>query len=84
MLGLLLGSGIGFRRSLQFLLAAFAIMGVTLGALSPVAVFQVLNTPTAAGGASSSGYVVMMLTHTALIAFAGIVSHGRLLALLRS
>ncbi|NNC88331.1 MAG: hypothetical protein HKN82_07720 [Akkermansiaceae bacterium] len=84
MLSLVLGSGIGVRRSLQFLLTAFAIMAVTLGALSPVALFQVLNTPPPGGGSAGGSYTVLLLTHTSLIAFAGIVSHRKLLGLLRS
>jgi len=45
MLSLALGSGIGFRKSLQFLLTGFAIMSIILGALSPISFFATLNMP---------------------------------------
>ena len=45
MLSLALGSGIGFRKSLQFLLTGLAIMSIILGALSSISFFATLNMP---------------------------------------
>lgn len=83
MLGLVLGSGIGFRQSLQFLLTGFAIMGVILGALSPVTFFATLNMPEPGAAGSLSWHGTNLLLHTILIAFAGILAHYRLLSYVR-
>jgi hypothetical protein len=83
MLGMALGSGIGFRQSLQFLLAGFAIMGLILGALSPVTFFLALNTPDAEHVNARSWHALTLLTHTTAIAAAGILSHRKLLGFLR-
>jgi hypothetical protein len=83
MLGLALGSGIGFRQSLQFLLAGFAIMAIVLGALSPVTFFLALNTPPADHPDASSWHSLTLLTHTIAIAIAGILSHRKLLSFVR-
>ena len=79
MIGLVLGSGIGFRQSLQFLLSGFAIMSLILGALSPVTFFQALNTPPFDDSAGRSWHAVTLLTHTAAVAFAGIAAQRKLL-----
>lgn len=83
MLGLALGSGIGFRQSLQFLLAGFGIMSVILGALSPVTFFLALNTPPAGGAQGATWHALTLLTHTCAIAFAGVISHAKLLSFVR-
>lgn len=79
MLGLVLGSGIGFRQSLQFLLTGFAIMALVLGALSPVTFFATLNMPPPGAPGSHTWHGLNLLLHTAVIAFAGILAHCRLL-----
>lgn len=83
MLGLVLGSGIGFRGSLQFLLTGFAIMSVILGAVSPVTFFATLNMPPPGAQGSHTWHGLNLLLHTTAIAFAGIVAHHRLLAHVR-
>lgn len=83
MLGLVLGSGIGFRQSLQFLLTGFAIMSVILGALSPVTFFATLNMPEPGAAGSHSWHGANLLLHTILIAFAGFLAHYRLLGYVR-
>jgi hypothetical protein len=83
MLGLVLGSGIGFRQSLQFLLTGFAIMSVILGALSPVSFFATLNMPEPGAPGSLSWHGANLLLHTVMIAFAGILAHYRLLGYVR-
>lgn len=83
MLGLALGSGLGFRQSLQFLLTGFAIMGVILGALSPVTFFATLNMPPPGSPGSHTWHGLNLLLHTGVIAFAGILAHYRLLRYVR-
>lgn len=84
MLGLALGSGIGFRQSLQFLLSAFAIMSVTLGALSPVTFFLALNTPPPTDPRAGDWHSLTLLTHTGAIAVAGVIAHRKLLGFVRN
>lgn len=80
LLGLVLGSGIGFRKSVQFLLIGFAIMSVILGALSPVSFFVTLNMPSSGDVAGRfAWHGASLLMHTCLIAFAGITAHTQLL-----
>lgn len=83
MLGLVLGSGIGFRQSMQFLLTAFAVMSVILGALAPVTFFLALNASGPAAEGARLSHSLLLLAHTGLIAMAGVLSHGKLLHLLR-
>jgi hypothetical protein len=84
MLGLALGSGIGFRQSLQFLLSGFAIMSITLGALSPVTFFLALNMPPHTDPSARDWHSLTLLAHTATIAMAGIISHRKLLGFVRT
>lgn len=85
MLAPLLGLNIGFRQSLTAVLVSFAYAALVLGALSPVALFIVWNTPpaTAATRSSSAEHALLQLTLVAFIAFAGVVGNVRLLPLLR-
>ena len=84
LLGLVLGSGIGFRKSVQFLLTGFAIMAVILGALSPISFFATLNMPSSGDGSGRfAWHGASLLMHTCLIAFAGITTHARLLHYVR-
>ncbi len=82
MLALVLGSGIGLRQSLQFLLTGFATMSIILGALSPITFFATLNTPPPSDPAAAQWHAMILLSHTAAIAFAGVVAHQRLLSYL--
>lgn len=84
MLGLALGSGIGFRQSLQFLLAGFAIMSITLGALSPVTFFLTLNTPPHTDPGARDWHALTLLVHTIMIAIAGVIAHRKLLGFVRT
>ncbi len=81
----LLGLNLGFRQSLVLVLISFAVASLVLGALSPVALFVVWNTPplTASTGLSSPEYGVLQLTLAGFIAIAGILGNLRLLPLLR-
>ncbi|MCP5535762.1 MAG: hypothetical protein H7A51_05945 [Akkermansiaceae bacterium] len=83
MLALVLGSGIGFRQSLQFLLAGFALMAIVLLSLSPITFFMALHAPEPTDPGARQWHSVTLLAHTFMIAYAGIVSHRSLLGQLR-
>jgi len=85
MLAPLLGLNLGFRQSFVLVLISFAIASLILGALSPVALFVVWNTPPLTAGTwlRSPEYGVLQLTLAGFIALAGILGTVRLLPLLR-
>ncbi len=73
MLGLLLGSGLGFRQALVAQIMSFAVAALLLGALAPAAVFLATSAP---------AYANFMVTHILLIAYAGVVANVHLFRLL--
>ncbi len=85
MLAPLLGLNLGFRQSLVLVLISFAIASLILGALSPVALFVVWNTPplTTSTRLSSPEYGILQLALAGFIGLAGILGNLRLLPLLR-
>jgi hypothetical protein len=85
MLAPLLGINIGVRQSLLAVIMSFTIAAVILGAFSPLLAYLVWNTPprSAVPEASFSSHSVVLLSQTAMIAFAGIAANVRLLQLLR-
>jgi hypothetical protein len=85
MLAPLLGLKITFRQTQTAVLLSFAIASAILGALSPVALFVVWNTPPLTGTTrpSSPEYCFLQLTLVLFIAFAGVVGNLRLLPLLK-
>lgn len=83
MLAMVLGSGIGFRQSLQFLLAGFALMSIILASLSPVTFMMALHAPAPGDAGARQWHSVTLLTHTLLVAYAGIISHRSLLGHVR-
>jgi len=83
MLALVLGSGISFRQSVQFLLAGFALMAIILGSLSPITFFMALQAPLPDQAGAKEWHSTLLLTHTLMIAFAGIIAHRSLLGHLR-
>lgn len=83
MLAMALGSGIGFRQSLQFLLAGFALMSIILLSLSPVALLIVFHAPEPTDPEARQWHSIILLSHTLMIAYAGIVSHRSLLGQVR-
>jgi hypothetical protein len=84
MLAPLLGLNAGFRQSFIVVLMTFAVASIILGALSPIALFVVWNTPPLTTGAwlTSPEYQFLQLTLAVFIAFAGIVGNLRLLPVL--
>jgi hypothetical protein len=85
MLAPLLGLNLGFRQSLVLVLISFAMASLILGALSPVALFVVWDTPPLTGTTrpSSPEYCFLQLTLVVFIAFAGVLGNVRLLPLLK-
>jgi hypothetical protein len=83
MLGLLLGSGLSFRQTLQACLMSFAIFGLIVGSLSPIAIAMVLDAPPPDAPEASEWYRAILLTHTAIIAFAGVVANHKLLRMIQ-
>lgn len=83
MLAMVLGSGIGFRQSIQFLLAGFALMSIILASLSPITFLMALHAPDPSDIGAKQWHSVTLLTHTFLIAYAGITSHRSLLSHVR-
>ncbi len=73
MLGLLLGSGLGFRQSLLAQIMSFAVAALLLGSLAPAAFFL---------AASGPAYASFMVTHILLIAYVGVVANVHLFRLL--
>ncbi len=75
MLGLLLGSGLGFRQSVVAQLVSFTIAAMVLGALAPVTFFMSLNAPSPDAADADIAHANFLVAHTFLIACAGIISH---------
>lgn len=83
MLAMVLGSGIGFRQSVQFLLAGFALMAIILLSLSPITFLMALHAPAPEDAGAKHWHSVTLLTHTFVVAYAGITSHRSLLGHVR-
>ena len=83
MLAPLLGLNLRFRQSFVAIVMSFTIAAAILGAFSPLAIFLVWNTPPVGEQATSfSSHSLILLTHVAAIAFAGIAANLRLWQLL--
>lgn len=80
--GILLGSGLGFRQSAFALLTAFALAALILGSLAPVTLLLAWNAPPPDAANAGQAHSAYLVTHTALIGFAGIVSNIHLHRLL--
>jgi len=85
MLAPLLGLNVTLRQSLVVVLMSFAIASLILGALSPVALFVVWNTPplTTATSRLSQEHGFLQLTLATFVALAGVLGNARLFPLLR-
>jgi hypothetical protein len=77
MLSQLFGSGLGFRQTMLAMLMSFAAFSLITGALSPVALMMVLDAPSPGEPGAQGAYRAILLVHTAIIAFAGIIAHRR-------
>ncbi len=83
MLAMVLGSGIGFKQSILFLLTGFALMAIILASLSPITFMMALHAPSPDDVGAKQWHSVTLLTHTFLVAYAGITSHLSLLGHVR-
>ena len=86
MLAPLLGLNAGFRQSFLLVLATFAVASLVLGALSPVVLFLVWNTPPLTGSTRlfSPEYGVLQLTLAAFLALAGVTGNLHVVPLFAS
>lgn len=84
MLAQLLGTGLSFRQATQSLLMAFTVFALIVGSLSPLTVFLVWNAPPASSPEAGEVHRQLLVTHTCLIAFAGIVSMQKLHGIVES
>lgn len=84
LLGLLMGSGLGFKQSLHALLSGFAITALILGSVAPVALFIALNVPAHDSPQAVTSHSAYLLTHVSLVAIAGVIGVVRLARLLES
>lgn len=75
-----LGLPISFRQSFLAILMSFVLASLILAAASPVMLFLLWNTPPL--GARGPGHSLTLLSHVAVIAFAGVVANRRLFRLL--
>jgi len=82
LLGLLLGTGLGFRQSLLALLTSFALAAVILGSLAPITFFLAWNAPPPTAPGAGNAHAAYLVTHTFLIGFAGITANIHLHRLL--
>ena len=83
LLAQVLGAGLTFRQSSMAILMSFTIASLVLAALSPVALFIMLNTPPLGSAARGVGHSVTLLCDVLFIAYAGVIANRRLLWLLR-
>ncbi len=83
-LGLVLGSGLGFRQTTAAILMSFAVAALVLAAFAPLMLFLLWNTPPLVDGNSKVGHSVTLLAHVVVIAFAGFVGNRCLYSLLKS
>lgn len=84
LLGLLLGSGLGFKESFHALLSGFAITGLILGSMAPVMFFAALNLPEHHSAQAVTSHSAYLLTHVSLVSVAGLIGVVRLARLMES
>lgn len=84
MLAPLLGAALNFRQSVALVLVSFAFTALILGALSPVALFVIWNTPSLSGTTQITApeYGFMQWTIVSFITLAGVIGNVRLFPLL--
>ncbi|MCE9614728.1 MAG: hypothetical protein K8T26_10660 [Lentisphaerae bacterium] len=86
MAALALGCSLGYRQTLFLAAGAMAVSGWLLLALAPVALMFIVSSVPGSGTGAELRYAhnVMLLTHIAVLAGAGVAGNARLLAWLRT
>ena len=84
MLAQVLGSGLSFKQTLTSFLMCFGLFGMIVGSLSPIVIAMVLDSPPPGAPQADSWYRLFLLTHTGVIAFAGIIANHKLLRLIQA
>jgi len=82
MLAQVLGSGLSFRQTSIAILMSCTVTSLILGALAPVSLFVLYNTPPLDSKATVLGHSITLLTHVVFIACAGVIANQRLYRLL--
>ena len=84
MLAQVFASGLSFRQTLQAILLSFTVFALIVGSLSPLTLGMALNLPGPGDDGADEAHRQLLLFHTALIAFAGVIATGKLLGILRA
>lgn len=82
LLGILLGTGLGFRQSWLALLTSFSLAALILGSLSPITWLMAWNAPPPDSPGAGQAHAAYLVTHTFLIGFAGVTANLHLHRLL--
>ena len=82
-LGLILGTGVGFRQSILCQLLAFSLASILLASLAPITFFLALEAPAFDSAEAARAHSFYLLSHTALIGVGGFLAVTRLFGLLR-
>lgn len=84
MLAQALATGLSFLQTFRAILMSFAVFALILGSLSPVTIGMAMNLPEAGTTGAEQAHRILLLSHTLLIAFAGVIATGKLSDILRS
>jgi hypothetical protein len=82
MLAQLLGAGLSFRQTSLAILMSFTIAALVLAALSPIALFVLVNAPPLGSAERGIGHSITLLTDVLFVGYAGVVANRRLRRLL--
>jgi hypothetical protein len=77
----ILGTGLSFRQTWLALLTSFSVFALIVGSLSPVTMGMALDMPGPDSPRAGPTHRALLLTHTAIIAFAGCIATWRLMRL---
>ena len=83
MLAQVLGLPVTFRESLLAILMSFVIATLVLAAFAPMSWFLAYSAPGPGSAGADRAYSAILLTHVAVIAYAGVAANVRLFRLLR-
>ncbi len=83
MLAQIFGSGLGFKQTLAAQLISFAVFALIVGSLSPITAGMAIDLPGPNSDAGGDAHKTLLLFHTVLIAFAGVIANAKLLSLLK-